>query len=737
MDSYKRYTKNSFLTLEDIHPPLFSSVESRNISKVISLLENRADVNEVTNTNLTAMHSITNIMSLYELCNLIKTYGDTILLDNYIKTFFVYNETRNLEIAWVLLKYGADVNVQTDNGITPLHIAAESGSLKMVTLLLSNGANINSLTKYGESALHYAVSVKDLEMCRLLLQYKIDVNIKNSKCVTALHIAIEVESYDIMLLLLQHGADANVVSFYLEDIKRIKRIEKNEDLILTKYLRDIKLLDVDDSKLLNDYTNSFLNDIRRYSACSKLVSSSTYQHCTSPLIFLSKKGRINEVRLLLEDYKADPNIMDKYSCTPLHYSISKEHLDVSELLICNGADINARDWYRNTPSHYACSVVNGDSFIKILMDNGANIEERNEDNQTPLHIACKVNNIPVIKRLLTKGVLTNLADLRYNYPLQYAIESNSEESVRLLLHERADPNLCMDIESAPIIMAINSNNKEIVKLLLLFGANVEFMNECEILHKLANEKNCKMLKFLIQIDGVDLSRIDDEGFPLVYYISKLRGTSIMESIILNDFVDIHQIIRDKENVFTIMFNEYYSMSRRMTELIISYVAIQIHVDTENSVHYSDKGIYITRSMIESDKYLYAIYKSCETEILKMSEIKLSKKYTLLDVYNGKLNVNFLAKCCSIFSNINIQECFPIYNLYINKYLKASIRRHKLLKSAVTILDQIVSDGSYFHYWCKLPFDIRLLILEYIESKDLIALIQPDTICRLSLYSMFG
>ncbi|QZW33642.1 MPPV-314 ankyrin repeat protein [Magpiepox virus 2] len=34
-------------------------------------------------------------------------------------------------------------------------------------------------------------------------------------------------------------------------------------------------------------------------------------------------------------------------------------------------------------------------------------------------------------------------------------------------------------------------------------------------------------------------------------------------------------------------------------------------------------------MIESDKYLYAIYKSCETEILKMSEIKLSKKkYTI-------------------------------------------------------------------------------------------------------------
>ncbi|UWX11468.1 CRPV-359 [Crowpox virus] len=150
--------------------------------------------------------------------------------------------------------------------------------------------------------------------------------------------------------------------------------------------------------------------------------------------------------------------MDKYSCTPLHYSISKEHLDVSELLICNGVDINARDWYRNTPSHYACSVVNGDSFIKILMDNGANI---------------------------------------------------------------------------------------------------------------------------------------------------------------------------------------------------------------------------------------------------------GKKYTLLDVYNGKLNVNFLAKCCSIFSNINIQECFPIYNMYINKYLKASIRMHKLLQSAVTILDQIVSDGSYFHYWCNLPFDIRL------------------------------
>uniref|UniRef100_A0AAT9UQT6 Ankyrin repeat containing protein n=1 Tax=Apapanepox virus TaxID=3049969 RepID=A0AAT9UQT6_9POXV len=717
-----------------MYPLLFNAVETRNISKIISLLENGADVNESTDTNITVMHSITNIISFTELCSLLKTYGDTILLDNYIKTFFVYNEIRNLKIAWILLKYGANVNAQSDYGITPLHIAAESGSLKMVTLLLNNGANVNSLTKYGESALHYAASVKDIEMCRLLLQYNIDVNIKNSKCITALHIAIEVESYDIMILLLQHGANVNAVSFYLNDIKRI---EKNEDLMLIKYLRDIKLLDLDNSQLLNDYTKSHLNDIRRYSACSKLVLSSMYQHCISPLIFLSKKGRINEVRLLLEDYKADPNITDSYYCTPLHHSISNKHLNVSELLVYNDANVNSKDLYMNTPSHYACKIVNDDSFIKMLIDNNANIEERNVDHETPLHIACKLNNIPVIKRLLSRGVLTNLADIRCNYPLQYAVANNCEASVKLLLNGNADPNLCMDVESSPIVTAVNNNNKEILKQLLLFGANVEFINECEILHKLANEKNCEMLKFLIQIDGVNLSKTDDEGFPLVYYISKLHDTSIMENILLNDFVDIHEIIRDRENVFTIIFSEYGSMAIRMIEFIISYVAIQIHINdnTNNSGYYLNKGICITRSKIESSKYLYAIYKRCETEILKMREIKIGKRYTLVDVYNGKLNVNFLAKCCCIFSNIDIRKCFPIYNRYINRYLKASIKRHRLLQSAVTTLDKITSNSN--HHWIKLPFDIRLLILEYLESKDLIVLTHPDTICRLSLYNTFG
>ncbi|AYP74077.1 ankyrin repeat protein [Fowlpox virus] len=719
--------RSKYLQLEDVYPPLFMSVEARNIDHITSLIEKGADVNGITNNKLTPMHSISGIISFFELCNLMRTYGDTILLYNYKKTFFVYNETRNLKIAELLLKHGASVNVQANNDITPLHIAAGSGSIKMVTLLLNNGADINSLTRYGETALHYAVSVKDINMCKLLLEHKIDVNVSNRSHVTALHISVELGDYEIMKLLLKYGADPNIVSFYPSDIRQI---EENEDSRLTRYLRDVKVLNANNFKLLHDYMHSSLNDSRRCSACSKLILNPSFECCISPLIFLCRKGCVDEVDLLLEDYKADPNIRGRYYCSPLHYAISERQLRVVKSLINNGADVNTKDLFRNTPSHYACNIMDNDSFIRFLIENDAKIEEKNADGKTPLHVACKLNNIPIIKILISRGVSTNLMDIQHNSPLQYAIENDCEEVVKLLLESKANPNLCMDMESSPIVLAIKNNNKSIIKLLLNAGANVKFINNYDILHTLARVDNTEMLKFLISVNGIDLNKIDKDGFPLAYYISKLYDTSIMESILLGNMVDLHKIIGINRNAFTMILEERESVSKRMLELILSYVSIQINC--RNHI----KGLDVTKASIESNNYINEIYESCRDEILRMEKIKLSDKYTLIDVYEGRLSIGFLAKRYLIFSDINIQESFPIYGRYLERYLKASIKRQRIIQSAISSLDEIVSEDNRLHSWNKLPFEIRLSIVELIESKDLIDITHPDTICRLSLETTF-
>lgn len=52
-----------------------------------------------------------------------------------------------MEIATVLLQYGAETNILTKQGVTPLHLASQEGHADMAALLISKGAQINVQTK--------------------------------------------------------------------------------------------------------------------------------------------------------------------------------------------------------------------------------------------------------------------------------------------------------------------------------------------------------------------------------------------------------------------------------------------------------------------------------------------------------------------------------------------------------------------------------------------------------------
>lgn len=52
-----------------------------------------------------------------------------------------------MEIATVLLQYGAETNILTKQGVTPLHLASQEGHADMAALLISKGAHINVQTK--------------------------------------------------------------------------------------------------------------------------------------------------------------------------------------------------------------------------------------------------------------------------------------------------------------------------------------------------------------------------------------------------------------------------------------------------------------------------------------------------------------------------------------------------------------------------------------------------------------
>ena len=64
--------------------------------------------------------------------------------------------SRQVAIAELLLRSGADPNARQQGGFTPLHAAAQNGQAEMVNLLLRHGANRDLRSEDGKTALDYA-----------------------------------------------------------------------------------------------------------------------------------------------------------------------------------------------------------------------------------------------------------------------------------------------------------------------------------------------------------------------------------------------------------------------------------------------------------------------------------------------------------------------------------------------------------------------------------------------------
>lgn len=88
-----------------------------------------------------------------------KVYDDKGTLLNYY-----CNSDKNADIVKLLLKYGADANVQNNNGDTALIIAARSGSHEIVKLILKAGVYRGEVNDKGETAFDVAATpyIKEL-----------------------------------------------------------------------------------------------------------------------------------------------------------------------------------------------------------------------------------------------------------------------------------------------------------------------------------------------------------------------------------------------------------------------------------------------------------------------------------------------------------------------------------------------------------------------------------------------
>lgn len=144
-------------------------------------------------------------------------------------------------------------------------------------------------------------------------------------------------------------------------------------------------------------------------------------------------GRISVVKYLI-DHGIDVNGV----CEPkslVEVAISKRSLEITKLLIDNGAKKDSVGKLGNNLLHVAIEYNNSD-ILEYLLDIGLDIEKTNNSDFTPLQEACRRGYVDKVKILLEKGARVNgISGLS---PLGIACCRGDTNMVKILLDHGAD-----------------------------------------------------------------------------------------------------------------------------------------------------------------------------------------------------------------------------------------------------------------------------------------------------------
>ena len=139
---------------------------------------------------------------------------------NYVSDYSLYGEgwsplmivvpMGQTSIVKHLLKNGAQVNLQTDDGESALMIACRWGHAEIAKTLIEYGAQVNLQNNHGESALMMANGGEHAKIAKVLIEHGAQVNLQNNEGWSALMMASRWGNAEIAKVLIEHGAQVNL-----------------------------------------------------------------------------------------------------------------------------------------------------------------------------------------------------------------------------------------------------------------------------------------------------------------------------------------------------------------------------------------------------------------------------------------------------------------------------------------------------------------------------------------------
>uniref|UniRef100_A0A2I3HL43 Uncharacterized protein n=1 Tax=Nomascus leucogenys TaxID=61853 RepID=A0A2I3HL43_NOMLE len=136
---------------------------------------------------------------------------------------------------------------------------------------------------------------------------------------------------------------------------------------------------------------------------------------------------------LLVSRRCELNMQDRECRTPLIKAVQLRQEACATILLQNGADPNIMDFFGRTALHYA--VYNEDtSMIEKLLLYGTNIEECSKYKYPPLLLAVSKRKLKMVEVLLKKNANINAIDYLSRSALILAVTLGEKDIVILLQH---------------------------------------------------------------------------------------------------------------------------------------------------------------------------------------------------------------------------------------------------------------------------------------------------------------
>ena len=434
---------------------------------------------------------------------------------------------------------GADVNRRNPDGSTPLQWAVYNGDVAEVRRLLRAGANVSLANNYGATPMSLAAEVGNTDILKVLLEAGANVESPNADGQTALLAVARTGNVEAAKLLLDHGAS----------IDAKERFGGQTPLMWASARRHPEMMQLLISRGADVNARSTERNYQRHVTAEgrpKNLDSGGF----TPLLYAARENCAACVEVLIKN-KADINLPDPDSVSPLLVAIMNANWDLARQLISAGADVNQWDIFGEAPLITAID-------LRARIDGGrASIDTPNT-----------ASGLAIVKLLLERGADPNMqlffkpanarGDVytRGSTPLIRAAVNADLEVVKLLLERGADPTLSTADRQTPIHAALagrasESQALELIRALHEAGTDVNvvaLINHPEeirggtALHYAVRKRYKTVIKELASF-GIDMNAVDQDGLSALDY-TQSRGFMPFMALQTPLYKEEAQLLRD-------------------------------------------------------------------------------------------------------------------------------------------------------------------------------------------------